>query len=53
MKVDMSSRAVTIRLQQTSELRRLCLSLGKNQMLKALRDNLEKNVSTVRLTPKK
>ena len=29
MKVDMSPRAITNRLEQVSNLRRLCLSLGK------------------------
>lgn len=29
MKVDMSSRAVTARIRRVSQLRRLCLSLGK------------------------
>jgi len=29
MKVDMSARAVTARLQLVSQLRRLCLELGK------------------------
>ena len=29
MKVDMSPSAVTLRLKQVSQLRRLCLALGK------------------------
>jgi hypothetical protein len=29
MKVDMSAKAVTTRLKRVSQLRRLCLSLGK------------------------
>ncbi len=29
MKVDMSASAVTLRLRRTSQLRRLCLALGK------------------------
>ncbi len=29
MKVDMSSKAVTVRLKQVSQLRKLCLSLAK------------------------
>jgi hypothetical protein len=29
MKPDMSPQAVTLRLRRTSQLRRLCLSLGK------------------------
>jgi len=29
MKVDMSPKAVTVRLKRVSQLRRLCLSLGK------------------------
>ncbi len=31
MKTDMSSQAVTMRLKQTSELRRLCLALAGNR----------------------
>ena len=31
MKVDMSSRAVTVRLKRVSQLRRLCLALGKTK----------------------
>lgn len=31
MKVDMSAEAVTIRLKRVSQLRRLCLELGKMQ----------------------
>jgi len=31
MKVDMSPRAVTMRLKQTSELRHLCLMLGRRK----------------------
>jgi len=31
MKVDMSAEAVTIRLKRASQLRRLCLELGKMQ----------------------
>ncbi len=30
MKTDMSPKAVTRRIRQTSDLRRLCLALGKN-----------------------
>ena len=29
MKVDLSAKAVTVRLRRTAQLRRLCLSLGK------------------------
>jgi len=31
MKVDMSARAVTARLKRVSQLRRLCLALGKSK----------------------
>ena len=34
MKTDMNPQAVTRRLRQTSELRRLCLALGKNRFVK-------------------
>ncbi len=33
MKTDMKPQAVTMRLRQTSELRRLCLALGKNNFI--------------------
>ena len=33
MKVDMSAQAVTIRLKRASQLRRLCLALGKAKSL--------------------
>lgn len=35
MKTDMSPRAITDRLRRTSELRRLCLALGKAKRIKA------------------
>ena len=31
MKVDMSPKAVTVRLRRVSQLRRLCLALGKGK----------------------
>ncbi len=34
MKTDMNPQAVTRRLRQSSELRRLCLALGKNSFVK-------------------
>jgi hypothetical protein len=33
MKVDMSARAVTVRLKRVSQLRRLCVALGKGKSL--------------------
>jgi hypothetical protein len=33
MKVDMSPSAVTLRLKQVSQLRRLCLALGKAKVV--------------------
>ena len=38
MKVDMSPKAVTTRLVRVSQLRRLCLSLGKAKPLPAERE---------------
>jgi hypothetical protein len=32
MKVDMSPQAITARLKQTSELRRLCIALGAKRL---------------------
>ena len=34
MKTDMNPQAVTRRLRQTSELRRLCLALGRKSFIK-------------------
>ena len=34
VKVDMSAHAVTVRLKRVSQLRRLCLSLGKAELIK-------------------
>jgi hypothetical protein len=34
MKVDMSPKAVTVRLKRASQLRRLCLALGQAKPLK-------------------
>ncbi len=39
MKVDMSSKAVTMRLMKVSQLRRLCLSLGKAKPVHAREEN--------------
>ena len=36
MKTDMSPEAVTARLKKTSELRRLCISLGGDRLKKKL-----------------
>ncbi len=36
MKVDMSPHAITMRLKKTSELRRLCISLGGERLRKKL-----------------
>jgi hypothetical protein len=37
MKTDLSSAAITKRLKQTSELRRLCIALGGERLKKRLR----------------
>ncbi len=42
MKVDMSPEAITLRLRQVSELRRLCLALGNNRPVEGDRDATEK-----------
>lgn len=34
MKIDMSPQAITLRLNQVEDLRRLCLSLGKAKVVK-------------------
>ena len=44
MKVDMSARGVTARLKRTSQLRRLCLLLGKAKVVDFDRLNLVRHV---------
>jgi len=39
MKVDMSAQAITIRLKRVSQLRDLCLSLGKAKRIDKKIDN--------------
>jgi hypothetical protein len=36
MKIDMSPQAITNRLKQTSELRKLCIALGGNRLKRRL-----------------
>ena len=43
MKTDMSPRAITMRLRQTSELRKLCIALGGKRLKKRLREENENN----------
>ena len=38
-KVDMSSKAITVRLKRVSQLRTLCISLGQAKKTNAYRDN--------------
>jgi len=42
MKTDMSAHAVTIRLKQTSELRRLCVALAGKRLRRARDDRAGK-----------
>ncbi len=37
MKVDMSAKAVTLRLKRASQLRRLCVALGKGKPIEKAR----------------
>lgn len=57
MKVDMSAKAVTARLKLTSQLRRLCLSLGQSQpnesKTKAARDSISSDHREHRHNPTK
>jgi hypothetical protein len=39
MKVDMSPKAVTVRLKRVSQLRRLCVALGKGKPLDGTSDS--------------
>ena len=49
MKIDMSSQAVTMRLRQVDQLRRLCLSLANSDAGKIIRQKHPDN-KTVRRT---
>lgn len=42
MKTDMSPRAVTMRLRQTSELRDICIALGGERLKKRLKKEIAK-----------
>lgn len=44
MKVDMSPQAITLRLKQTSELRRLCVALGAKRLRSRKQTGAEKAV---------
>jgi hypothetical protein len=44
MKVDMSAAAVTVRLKRVSQLRRLCLALGKSIAVLATPDGLRQTI---------
>jgi hypothetical protein len=46
MKVDMSAKAVTARLKMVSQLRRLCLALGKAKPVKSSSANGNRDEST-------
>jgi len=53
MKTDMSAAAITKRLKQTSELRRLCIALGGERLKKRLRKELPGNRPAQPETPGK
>ncbi len=48
MKIDMSSHAVTIRLQMVNQLRRTCLSLADSSAGKKIRKQFSANKSVQR-----
>ena len=52
MKVDMSAKAVTARLKLTSQLRRLCLSLGKAQRVGAAAESATKPAQRLKDQPR-
>ena len=52
MKTDMNPQAVTRRLRQTSELRRLCLALGKNRFAKIKKNSKNLADKSFELTAK-
>lgn len=43
MKIDMGSQAITLRLKQASELRRLCLALADSSIGRNVRRNFSEN----------
>ena len=47
MKFDISPHAITRRLRQTNELRRLCLALGKNSFISTKK--IKKNLANKRI----
>jgi len=53
MKPDMSAAAITKRLKQTSELRRLCIALGGDRLKRRLRRELLENCAAQTETPRK
>jgi hypothetical protein len=47
MKVDMSPHAITVRLKQTSDLRRLCVALGGNRLKANTQIQLDRGTAVV------
>jgi hypothetical protein len=43
MKIDMSPHSITMRLKKTSELRKLCISMGGDRLKKRLKKSMDKN----------
>jgi len=48
MKIDMSPRAVTLRLKQTNQLRRACLALAQSSAGREIREKHKTNQSVQR-----
>ena len=48
MKIDMSSRAITLRLQTANQLRKACLALAKSSAGKYIRKQFSDNQSVQR-----
>ena len=45
MKIDMSLRAITLRLEQVNQLRRTCLSLAQSSVGRKIREKYKANES--------
>lgn len=48
MKIDMSARAITLRLKQVNQLRRTCLALAQSSAGKKIQEKYKANASVQR-----
>ena len=50
MKIDMSPRAITLRLEQVNQLRRACLTLAQSSAGRRIRERPKANESVQRIS---